>query len=404
MRSIPFARRTRLKAAITGLVGATFVAALIGGTSASAASGEEPDPPVATAADALRIDAERVAADYGITVEDALARLERQPRIGELQAAMYERGPASFGGLFIQQEPDYEITVLARPGRAPEVRSAVDALGFSDLEPFVRVKETMFTEDALERALLRVGQLAGGKATTLDVDLRAGEVRATAATENDAELLRRAVASATPPIQARQVVINIGGPSLGEHSYGGLALTTCTSGYSVRRTTDDSHGVSTAAHCQNSQTLQKHDAALDYVTGKEGDSQDVQWHKTPNLDDPAYFNPRDGSGSIRNVFSRTDRDQMSVGDSVCHSGMTSGGGCGEIDGRSFDPDGSGSAFNATFIRVRNDNTSGGDSGGPWFLGNSAYGTHRSSTTDGNDDPVFMAQNFMAALDLVVKVN
>ena len=56
---------------------------------------------------------------------------------------------------------------------------------------------------------------------------------------------------------------------------------------------------------------------------------------------------------------------------------------------------------ATFIWV--DNTagysnlsSGGDSGGPWFLGNDAYGTHVGSPGDDNDDAVYMAVNYISA--------
>jgi hypothetical protein len=96
---------------------------------------------------------------------------------------------------------------------------------------------------------------------------------------------------------------------------------------------------------------------------------------------------------------------MTVGGDVCHFGKTTGFKCGEIVSKSFDPDGSGSGYNATFIRVSAPNTSGGDSGGPWFLSNSAYGTHRSTVTIGGTEyRVFMAQNYMAALNLVVKIN
>lgn len=361
------------------------------------------DPPGAVHPDPLQVDAAEVAAMFDITIEEARARLERQPRVGELDRALNERGPHRFGGLMIDQRGEYAIVLLARPGGKVEVDAAVERLGFADLNPFITVRETPYTLDVLEEEMQRVGQLAGGLATTLDVDLRTGEVLATAATPEDVQALRDAVALAKPPIQARQVVVVEGGPSLGEHSYGGLALSTCTSGFSVRNTNTGTHGVSTAGHCQEAQTLQKHGVALYRVAEKEGDSQDVQWHTTPDLNDPNLINPRDGSGTERTITSRTDRSQMTLDNPVCHSGMTTQYGCGSIRSKSFDPDGSGSAFNGTFIRIRDDDTQRGDSGGPWFLGNSAYGTHRSSTTDGSDNPIFMAQNYMAALDIVVRI-
>jgi hypothetical protein len=62
-----------------------------------------------------------------------------------------------------------------------------------------------------------------------------------------------------------------------------------------------------------------------------------------------------------------------VGSSVCKYGHTTGYTCGTIDTTSLCNNGS-----CTYVRVSGGSVNlseGGDSGGPWFFGNTAYGTH-----------------------------
>ena len=62
------------------------------------------------------------------------------------------------------------------------------------------------------------------------------------------------------------------------------------------------------------------------------------------------------------------------------------------------------SFSATFIRVHNEDgddlADGGDSGGPWFRGNTAYGIMRSQAPEGADG-VYMAINYISDLDISV---
>lgn len=355
--------------------------------------------------DPISRDAAQLASDIGIGVEEAKAALERQPLVGSLERALEERGPEAFGGLYIDYAPKYSITLVARPGETDSVVAAVSELGFPDLTPFVVARETPYTADTLRIAMQQVEELAREKVATLDFDIRTGEILATVATPADVEAVRSAIESSPVPIAAQSVSIEVEAFSL-QHSYGGLGMDSpngdCTSGFSVRRTTDDAEGVTDAAHCPNSNvTLGHHSGTiLDHIAQKEGDSQDIQWFKTPGLNDPNQIKD-DPDGSTRNITSRTDRSEMPVGGSVCHFGRSSGYGCGLIASKDFDP---GPGYHATFIRVDLDVTLAGDSGGPWFLSNSAYGTHVGITSGTNPDPIFMAQNYMGALNLVVKIN
>jgi hypothetical protein len=121
-----------------------------------------------------------------------------------------QKGPPSFGGVFIDYKPRYRITLLATPGCRAEVAAAVPRLGFSDLEKFIRVRETAFTEDVLVASMTRVQNAAGSYLTTLDSDIRTGRILASAANAADVASVRSAIAALQPPLIARGVIVKIG--------------------------------------------------------------------------------------------------------------------------------------------------------------------------------------------------
>ncbi len=107
----------------------------------------------------------------------------------------------------------------------------------------------------------------------------------------------------------------------------------------------------------------------------------------------------------RYVYSTKSRDEQALNEWVCKYGITTGYGCGQIVDKSFDP---GVGFVGTFIRVHNpdniDLAEPGDSGGPWFWNNTAYGiTTHQVTVNGqpNPDAVYMAVNYFSFLHLTV---
>jgi hypothetical protein len=372
--------------------------------------GENRDPVI------LGFEAVELAEDTGITVDEAYDAIMRQPRIGQLQAAMYERGPKSFGGLYVDYQPEYSITTLATPRNGSAVREAVGGLGFSDLAPFISVRETVLTEAALQRAQVAIARNPNSNFTWTDVDLVAGAVDAAVASEKDVQpardRIRRADLGGVPP---ERIKVLVGGHET-QDSYGGLVIEEgtqqCTTGFTVLHSATNVEGVATAGHCYDNQRLGHHsDVDLGYRQAEKiGDNQDLQWYKTPNLDDKKEIRYADWGG-IRPVNSRTGRDVMFVGETVCKWGQASGDGCGQIKGRSFDPDDimdGPDKYSETFIRMENVDTMKGDSGGPWFSGYSAYGIHTGSSFSNWDMgipayPYFMAQNYTAALGLVVRV-
>ncbi len=68
-------------------------------------------PPLAEN-DALRIDAQYYASDFGVSVDEAVCRLSLQGKVGPLGVALRSGEPDTYGGLWIHHEPDFGVTVL----------------------------------------------------------------------------------------------------------------------------------------------------------------------------------------------------------------------------------------------------------------------------------------------------
>lgn len=62
--------------------------------------------------DALWMDAQYYARDFGVSVEEAVCRLALQGEVGPLGSTLRSREPGTYGGLWIHHEPDFGVTVL----------------------------------------------------------------------------------------------------------------------------------------------------------------------------------------------------------------------------------------------------------------------------------------------------
>jgi hypothetical protein len=183
--------------------------------------------------------------------------------------------------------------------------------------------------------------------------------------------------------------------------YGGLALSSCTSGFSVQNS-EGLRGITTAAHCPNS--LSYNGSSLTFQSEILSGSYDIQWMRAPGFTVTNKIQSS-SSGATRNITSTKHRNDQVIGGYVCKYGKTSGYTCGYISDKNICPS-SVPNCGATFIRVDNtagynDLSSSGDSGGPWFLVNTAYGTHVGSPGDDPNDAIYMAVNYVGGLGVSV---
>ena len=194
--------------------------------------------------------------------------------------------------------------------------------------------------------------------------------------------------------------------------YGGLSLSTCTSGFSVENSSG-TKGITTAAHCRDEQYY--NGTLLPWRDASYGGSADVQWHTAPGF---TVENRIKIGLNTRNITGTVERDDQPIAAYVCKYGMTTRYGCGRIADKSYTPSGScpgaGCHWNSTFIRVEASTgqnlSKGGDSGGPFFSGTQAWGTMmRQLVVSGSSgwirtDAVYMAVDYIGLMDVDVLTN
>lgn len=103
-----------------------------------------------------------------------------------------------------------------------------------------------------------------------------------------------------------------------------------------------------------------------------------------------------------NITATKSRSQQWVGALVYKYGKTTGFGGGYISSLYYWPSG----HMATFIRVNNTAgysplALGGDSGGPWFMASTAWGSCFGFPGDDPNDAIYMAINYVSGIGVSV---
>ena len=180
----------------------------------------------------------------------------------------------------------------------------------------------------------------------------------------------------------------------------------CTSGFSATRS--GVKGVITADHCVNTLYYEGAKNVISYVTGSPAfgvDASgkwyyDMQFHKTlsGHSTSPSF---RAWSGGTRTVTGISDPVK---GESVCHYGMASGIRCDVVYSTNSCLYFGGDTMK-TYCKLAytlNNVSAGGDSGGPWFSGSVAKGTHTGAgRIDGAVRSIFTAISARSAISATV---
>jgi hypothetical protein len=118
---------------------------------------------------------------------------------------------------------------------------------------------------------------------------------------------------------------------------------------------------------------------MQYKSGSErySGNYDYQLHYIPSGVTPqpwAADATNDSTPFYRVINSATSRVHQQVGTIVCHYGKTTGYSCGTIQKKNECINVQG-VVGCRWMRVTGANHDNGDSGGPWYSGSSAYGSH-----------------------------
>lgn len=115
-------------------------------------------------------EAEAYAEAQGITVEEAIRRFEVQGNVADLQERLASAEAETFGGLWIEHEPEYKVAVAFTQNGARTLRRYVKG---TPLEGVAEAREVTYTLAELETVqaelLVLLDELGSGVGTGLDI-------------------------------------------------------------------------------------------------------------------------------------------------------------------------------------------------------------------------------------------
>lgn len=319
--------------------------------------------------EALLEDAKSYASIYNISVDEAAMRLTLQGIAENINASLLTKEGTTFAGLWIQHEPDYRVIVRFTNNGDVTIKSYIQNTPLFNL---VEVQTADISFKELQLKQLQTTQIMRQSnipfRTGINVMENSVDVHVLDTAEVYTFLQDLNIAL---PEHTRIIKVNEIGKEVTD-IYGGLALTTCTSGFSVVDS-EGTAGITTAGHCSNQQYF--NGLLLPFKAGTTGGDYDIQWHRGDHAFE-VVGRIEDGLGG-RAILAEKFRDSQVIGDYVCKYGMATGRECGFI-AEVF--------VNGTNVRVDDVLVGGGDSGGPWFLLNTAYGTTIYSCELGDGTP------------------
>ncbi|UUR07736.1 S1 family peptidase [Sphingomonas glaciei] len=335
---------------------------------------------------ALAADAERYAAAFGVSAEEAGHRLDQQRASTVVTDRLRVRYRERLASISVVHRPDWHLLVRLTPGEQPA--NTVETAG--DLPIPVR-----FTTDAaatraagirlLDQSRYLLPLLIPGYRGA-GLDPRTGGLVVMQRPASDqrpaSEVESLLAARLGLPVRVRRldaVLVDsaaIGGGRVEGPNAEGRRFR-CTTGFVVRDAAGKL-GITTAAHCPDTLIWRATDGEerLLPMLGAWGAAQnDIQIHGRIGPAEPLVFSDRDKK-VVRPIITWATRPMTRPGDWLCLRGESSGYACSEVELTDFAPPGDlcGGLCTSSWVTMRGPECRRGDSGAPIFLGSVAYGT------------------------------
>lgn len=315
--------------------------------------------------------AQAYAETYNVSVQEAARRLAAIENIAKVEKDLEAKFPNQFGGLFIEDAPQFQVVVLMTGGGQGLLRQITD-------DPLYVVRKADRPINQLrqlaKRMEPRVASLEGSYAIEVNVFDGVVEIK----TENEAgarELLSTElgqydylrIVQLEEPITARATV------------RGGSLQGDCTAGYTAKKGTIE--GIITAGHCDNTSTNQSGVAFRNSVEAyASNDAFAKEWQfMVPSSGTHTFENViYRGSSTTMSITQIYDADNLPIGTTVCTYGSeTKVQLCGKTTTKRVKVrDNFGVEYPAFGYAV---STLSGDSGAPVYGNLTAYGMHTAST-------------------------
>lgn len=313
------------------------------------------------------MDAEEYASVMGVGLEEAQQRLSFQVEIGNINERLLKEVGDIYGGIVIEHQPNYRIVLQATKDADALVGKFTQQSSFATFVESRTVKATLLE---LENARVKGAKIAEdlGIQANSGVDVAKNKaILYVLSKDRLMDAMNKKGLRLPESLLVEEVQVL---PTKTTTLYGGVALTSpiCTTGYSVVNTSNNIKGVTTAGHCTPPMVY----AGITLTSGDRilSNGLDIQWGYSTQPTDtvsPIFY---DGGGT-RTVTAKKYIQNMVVGEWVCKYGRTTGHSCGTIKILYFD---------GVNVVVKGTVVQGGDSGGPWFYNNTAYGTTISNVT------------------------
>lgn len=350
-------------------------------------SDQEPAPPLNDDG-AARRQAEQYAIDFGVDVQDALARDEFRSRLDPLIELAASDHPETFAGAVVRHGSPFEVELRFVGGVPPEVIEAANGLRVStddDLRVLLTGNASVtlvhLSQDA-ERMMDAAA--AAGAPIVVAPNILDGALDV-AVPSADSLLMfdPRDIAVSVP------VELDIATEALAydDHTYGGAKATKssgfCTTGFTITRS--GVSGVLLAGHCSNTgrSYVEPEAGGATYPMTHQSPEHigywgDVEWYTTPHDEfDDFYYST---SNARQDVASVKSANALAYGDYLCRFGRKTGYRCSQLMAWNV-----AKVINGTYTTYKlactiHDTGESGDSGAPWFSGSTAWGVHQGAAS------------------------
>ena len=346
--------------------------------------------PVQTRAEALADDAAQYAAQFRVTPDEAIRRLKAQQASVAATDAIARQFADRLAGISIEHTPQFRIVVLLTGIDTPidQIYSGIPVV-FRGGAKATHAQALM----ALRKHLIDLrADLPNARGA--GYDQRTGEV-VLLVTPEDASRLGieaiRARAEQVGGVPIRVVVNELNESNMTVNGGGrveGLNLETnrrnlCTTAFVV--TNGETNAITTAAHCPDELTYVDRDGTtvtLPMIGSWGAAYRDVQINGSPDSRLPLFYSNR-GAGTLRQLATWRPVAGTRAGDFVCHYGESSGYSCATVELTDYAPPGDlcGGPCSPTWVTVRGPGCVPGDSGGPVFSGDIAFGIAKGINRD-----------------------
>ncbi len=351
-------------------------------------------PKQAVRDDALKLDAQELSQNAGIPFGQALKIVRSQEDAGDEVDRLRREFGGRVAGVSVEYAPVYKLIVRLKGNAAPNKRMLRLASGDVPVE-FVTGAQSS-TEEMVAAFDRNFDAIRGLFPTVqgIGTDEKSGEIAVIVAASGSAadaargkkddlfKLLGHPVRIQTVAQETRDADVRGGSKIDG-------TLGTCTSGFTVKNASNVT-GMTTASHCEGIKNYYNPNGtaiALTYVTETKDADQDVEVHTSGYAELAQFY--ADVTTSARVLTGKRLRSSTAAGNQVCHRGTTTGYSCGLVDLTNYRPTYAGAcgsvAYDAVWVTVNGDANTAcypGDSGGPVFASQTAFGLLKGTSASG----------------------